>query len=292
MQVMTAVAETSGAPVHLLVAFELGQQWWKIGLTTGCGQRPRLRRIAAGAVTAVMTEIARAKASFDLPDAAPVVSCYEAGRDGFWLHRCLLAQGVTNYVVDSASIEVNRRARRIKTDCLDLGGLLNLLARYIGGDCRCWRAVRVPSVGDEDARHLHRTWETLQQDRTRVVNRLKAVLATLGLRMAIGSDFPAQIAVARLWNGNGIPSGAQQRLLRDWNQLEGIDEQLAEVRAARAALPIDGRTTTGRYVEALQTLRAFGPTGSWVLATEIFGWREIRNGRELGALVGLGLTQQ
>jgi transposase len=101
-----------------------------------------MRRIAAGDLSALATETARAKASVGLPTNAPVISCYEAGRDGFWLHRYLVAQSITNYVVDSASIEVNRRARRIKTDAVDLSCLLNLLARYVGGDRRCWRVVR------------------------------------------------------------------------------------------------------------------------------------------------------
>ena len=139
-------------------------------------------------------------------------SCYEAGRDGFWLHRYLVAQGITDYVVDSASIEVNRRARRTKTDTLDLIGLLHLLARYVGGDLRCWRVVRVPNLVDEDARHLHRTWEALQQDRTRVINRLKALLATLGVRLPIGPDSEARIEDARLWDGMPIPNGARRRL--------------------------------------------------------------------------------
>jgi transposase len=96
--------------------------------------------------------MARAKRLFGLPTDAAVISCYEAGRDGFWLHRYLRAQGVTNHVIDSASIEVNRRARRSKTDALDLVGLLNLLARYVARDRRCWRVVRVPSLAAEDDR--------------------------------------------------------------------------------------------------------------------------------------------
>ena len=271
----------------LLLAFELGQQWWKIGTTTGVERRPRVRRIAAGDVAALRAELTRARLSLRLPADAPVVSCYEAGRDGFWLHRFLVAQGITNYVVDSASIEVNRRARRIKTDAVDLRGLLNLLARYVGGDLRCWRVVRVPRMVDEDARHLHRTWETLQQDRTRVVNRLKALLATLGVRLPIGPDSETQIDDARLWDGTPIPAGARRRLAQDLTQLRALEAQLHEVRTERTALPVDAATTTGRYAAALQTVRAIGPIGAWVLATEVFGWREIRNGRELGALVGL-----
>jgi transposase len=119
------------------------------------------------------------------------------------------------------------------------------------------------------------------------VNRLKAMLATLGVRLTIAADFPTQLGDARLWDGTAIPEGAQRRLARDWSQLQALETQLHQVRAERAALPIDGRTTTGRYVAALQTMRAIGPIGSWVLATEVFGWREIRNGRELGAIVGL-----
>ena len=136
-------------PTTLLLAFELGERVWKLGFTTGMGQRPRIRQIPAGAIDRVLEEVARAKNRLQVPAEAPVVSCYEAGRDGFWLHRWLGAQGVTNHVVDSSSIEVNRRARRAKTDRLDLAGLLNLLARYLLGDRRVWRVVRVPSVAEE-----------------------------------------------------------------------------------------------------------------------------------------------
>src|SRR5207245_11536686 len=132
-----------------------GYRTWKLGFTVGWGQRPRIRQVPAGARDLVWAEIAEAKRRFHLGADAPVISCYEAGRDGFWLHRALVAQGVTNHVVDSSSIEVNRRARRAKTDRLDLAGLLNLLARYLLGDQRVWRVVRVPSVAEEDARQLH-----------------------------------------------------------------------------------------------------------------------------------------
>src|SRR5713226_8328324 len=147
------------------------------------GQRPRVRQIPAGAVGVIEHEIVRAKMRLGLPLEAAVISCYEAGRDGFWLHRYLVAHAITNHVVDSSSIEVNRRARRAKTDRLDLAGLLTLLARYLQGDRRTWRVVRVPSVGEEDARHLHRAWTTVQQDRTRLINRLKGLLTSVGVRL-------------------------------------------------------------------------------------------------------------
>jgi transposase len=126
MMTMTRTTESTAptltASMTLLLAFELGERGWKLGFTAGMGQRPRVRQIPAGTVDRIIEEVGRAKRRLQLPPDTPVVSCYEAGRTGFWLHRWLLAHGVTNHVVDSSSIEVNRRARRAKTDRLDLGG--------------------------------------------------------------------------------------------------------------------------------------------------------------------------
>lgn len=286
MTTMTRISESTALP-RLLLAFELGRRTWKLGFTVGLGQRPRLRQIPAGAVDRLAEEITRAKARWQVPAEAPVVSCYEAGRDGFWLHRHLVARGVTNYVIDSSSIEVNRRARRAKTDRLDLGGLLSLLARYVAGDHRVWHVVRVPTVSEEDARHLHRTWEMIQQDRNRAINRLKGLLATQGVALSVTSDFLTRVQTARLWDGTCLPPGLVARLARVWAHLELLTAQLREVATARAALHPEPTTVTGRSVKQLQTLRGVGAIGAWLLTTEIFAWREIANGRQLGALVGL-----
>lgn len=290
MMTTTRVPESiAPAPIPAipLFAFELGERTWKPGFTTGLGQRPRIRQVPAGATDRVLEEIARAKRRFTLPDETAVISCYEAGRDGFWLHRFLLAHGVTNHVVDSSSIEVNRRARRAKTDKLDLAGLLNLLARYQLGDQRVWRVVRVPSVAEEDAWQLHRSWESVQQDRSRLICRLHGLLVTQGIRLRIDDGFLERLATARLWDGTPVPEGLQHRVRRVWAQLELTNHQLEELEATRTALRPDRETATGRYVAALPTLRGIGPIGAWVLATEIFGWRQIQNRRQLGALVGL-----
>ena len=113
----------------LYLAFELGKNTWKLGFTIGMAQQPRERTIPAGALETFQQEITRAKQRFGLPEDARVVSCYEAGRDGFWLHRYLVAHGIQNHVIDSASIEVNRRQRRAKTDRLDVRKLLTMLLR-------------------------------------------------------------------------------------------------------------------------------------------------------------------
>jgi len=277
----------SPATIHVLLAFELGERTWKLGFSTGLGQRPRVRQVPAGAVDRVLEEIGRAKNKFKLSAEAPVISCYEAGRDGFWLHRWLIAQGVANHVVDSSSIEVNRRARRAKTDRLDLGGLLNLLARYRLGDRHVWRVVRVPSVAEEDARQLHRTWESVQQDRARLLCRLQGLLVTQGVRLSIDDTFVQRLECATLWDGTPLPAGLKRRIHRAWEQLELVNQQRDALEAERDALVADGATATGRYAAQLPTLRGIGPIGAWVLATEVFGWREIQNRRQLGALVGL-----
>jgi len=286
MVTMIRDGESSAAPTSLLVAFELGQRAWKLGFSTGVGQRPRVRQIPAGAADSIVQEVLRAKVRLGVPVEAPVISCYEAGREGFWLHRYLHVQGITNHVVDSSSIEVNRRARRAKTDRLDLASLLSLLARFVQGDRRVWRVVRVPSLTDEDARHVSRTWETLTADRTRLINRLKGLLLTQGVQLPMDKDFLAHLRTARLWDGSPVPPGLHERLRADWAQLQQVEGQLRE-RKARAVDVLDRRTRTSHAIDKLQQVQAIGRTGAWVLATEIFGWRQITNRRQLGSLVGL-----
>src|SRR5207302_5851761 len=115
---------------------------------------------------ALAREVQRAKRRFGLPDDAPVVSCYEAGRDGFWLHRYLVKNAIENLVVDAASIEVNRRARRAKSDRLDVAKLLTMLIRYHGGEHKLWSVIRIPTTDDEDRRQPHRELMALKNERT------------------------------------------------------------------------------------------------------------------------------
>ena len=154
---------TASAPV-LYMAFELGWTSWKLAFTVGAGQKPRIRTIPARDIDAVMLEIRNAKRRFGLPEATPVVSCYEAGRDGFWLHRFLATKKIGNLVVDSASIEVNRRRRRAKSDRLDATKLVGMLIRWHNGEQKLWGVVRVPAVAEEDRRQLHRELLGLKSD--------------------------------------------------------------------------------------------------------------------------------
>ena len=129
MSATHAIQSTTPAAPVLYLAFDLGRASWKLAFTVGAGQKPRIRSIAAGDTESLMAEIKGAKHRFALPPEAPVVSCYEAGRDGFWLHRFLVHKGVESIVVDAASIEVNRRKRRAKSDKLDASKLVSMLIR-------------------------------------------------------------------------------------------------------------------------------------------------------------------
>src|SRR3954452_6484318 len=165
----------------LYLSLELGQKNWKLAFTVGLGQKPRLRTIAARDIEALLAEIRAAQAPISLAQDFPVVSCYEAGRDGFWLKRCLLSHGVECIIVDSASIEVNRRKRRSKSDRLDAIKLVEMLIRWHNGESKVWSVVRSPSAEDEDARQMHRELISLRQERTAHVNAIKGLLAGLGL---------------------------------------------------------------------------------------------------------------
>jgi hypothetical protein len=145
---MTTAARTQA----LYVALELGQDKWHLAFATQAAEKPRFRAIPARDLGRLAEEIHKAKERFRLPADAPVRTCYEAGRDGFWVHRALVAGGIDNVVVDSSSIEVDRRRKRVKSDPVDAAKLLNLLCRYHAGESKVWRVVRVPAVADEDRR--------------------------------------------------------------------------------------------------------------------------------------------
>src|SRR5262245_7158436 len=147
----------------LYVALELGCDKWVLASATQAAQKPRFRTVPARDLGKLREEIAKAKVRFGLPVDTPVCTCYEAGRDGFWLHRALTALGIANVVVDASSIEVNRRQKHVKSDPVDAAKLVNMLCRYHAGERKVWSVVKVPSVQDEDRRQLHRGMKDIQR---------------------------------------------------------------------------------------------------------------------------------
>ncbi len=237
----------------LFVALELSDKKWKLAFSDG--NKRRIVTITAGDLVTLGEAVAKAKARFGMHGVVPIVSCYEAGRDGFWLHRYLGHCGVANVVVDASSIEVNRRARRAKTDRVDVEQLLRLLIRYHHGEQRVWSVVHVPSVEEEDARRLHRELERLKKERTGHRNRIQALLVSLGVRLQPRHDLLERLEAARLWDGSALPLDLQAEVRREDARLRLVDEQI-------------------RALEA-------------VFIMEYFGWRQFHNRKEVAALAGL-----
>jgi transposase len=271
----------------LYLAFELADKTWKLGFSIGLGQKPRRRTIEAGDLLTLGEEIGQARQRFALPATTPVRSCYEAGREGFWLHRALEADGIENLVVDSSSIQVPRRKRRTKTDRLDVGQLLSMLIRYHNGDEKVWSVVHVPSVEAEDHRHLHRQLDTLKRDRTRHLNRITGLLASQGVRIPVHADFMEELSWVRLWDGSALPADLRARVEREYRVLRFVEQQIAELEAERKERIENWDHPSADMVRRLLKLRAIGENSSWLFVMEFFGWRKFRNRREVGGCAGL-----
>jgi transposase len=272
----------------LYVALELSSTTWHLAMASGQGAAPRERDLPARDREAFQRELERAKERFGLPATARVLTCYEAGRDGFWIARWLHTLAIENVVVDSASIEVSRRRRRTKSDKVDARSLLRLLMRYAAGDRAVWRVVAVPSVETEDCRHLHRALETLKHDRTRITNRMRGLLATHGVKL--GSTLPRDLTQLRCWDGAPLPSGLAARLTREMAHVALIVEQIRSLEREQRAAVRERNDAIVRQVKHLQQLRGIALTSAWVFVAEAFSWRQFRNGRQIGALSGLAPT--
>jgi transposase len=272
--------------VVLYAALELGAVSWKVATTVGFGQKPRLKSVNAGDVEALQAELAKAKKRFGLSADASVTTCYEAGRDGFWLHRALLACGLRNHVVDSASIEVNRRQRRAKSDSLDAIKLVEMLVRYELGERRVWRVVQPPTPEQEDARQLHREIETLQHERRQLANRISSLLATVGIQLRVNRNFGRRLPTLCQWDGAPLSAGLHERLAREFVRWGLAHQQLL---AAERQLRNHVRQEAADSVplQNLLCLRGIGPKGAWLLMREGLVWRHFRNRREVASMVGL-----
>jgi transposase len=287
MATTTRIPQSTEEVPTLYVALELSSKTWHVAMASGLGEAPRERDVPARDRDAFQRELGRAKERFGLPPTARVMTCYEAGRDGFWIARWLQTLEIVNLVVDSASIEVPRR-RRAKTDKVDARSLLRLLMRYAAGDHAAWRVVAVPSVETEDRRHLHRALETLKGDRTRVSNRMRSLLTTQGI--AIGRTLPRDLTKLRCWDGARLPASLQARLERELAHLALITAQLRSLEREQRAAVRERDDVAVRQVKQLQQLRGIAITSAWLFAVEAFSWRQFRNGREIGALSGLAPT--
>ena len=285
--IATTRPEMSVSEPTLYVAFELGKKDWKVAMTSGFGVAPWLRSVASGDWHGVERALAQGRARLGLPAVAPVVSCYEAGRDGFWIHRALAARGIRNRVVDSASIEVNRRARRVKTDRLDALKLVMMLVRVCYGEKKVWSEVHVPSVADEAARQVSRERTALTQEQTRVINQMRGWLTTWGAALPSRrqGDWWARV---RDWAGAALPVEVQARLARAEARLAVLETQITALDGQQQAA-VTGAAPASALRRLVQ-LKGVATTGASVLLDEGLVWRAFRNRRQIGGLLGFAPT--
>jgi transposase len=285
--IATTRSEKSVNEATLFVAFELGKKEWKLAMTSGFGVEPWVRTVRGGDLRAVERVLRDARRRFRLPAEARVASCYEAGRDGFWIHRALTQMGLSNRVVDSASIEVNRRARRAKTDRLDALKLVRMLVRVWYGEQRVWSEVHVPPVAAEAARQVSRERTALTREQTRLLNQMRGWLATWRSVMPRRRQ-PGWWTTVRDWADAVLPVEVQARLARAEARLEVVAQQIAEIEAQQHAAVTTA--SAGSALPQLVRLKGVAPTSASVLLDEGLVWRAFRNRRQIGGLLGFAPT--
>jgi transposase len=291
MQASTVDTPTVEHCGTIFVAIELSQKTWLVTLHSPDKDKISRHKLEGGDHVELLALIGRVRerAARALGAVPAVVSCYEAGYDGFWLHRLLLAAGITNHVFDPASIAVDQRARRVKTDRIDGERMLRTLMAYLRGEPQVVRIVRVPAPEQEDARRASRERGRLIKERTAHTTRIKALLRLLG--MAVGNprrrNWLSWLAAQRDWQGQAVPrqmlaeiTYEHARLMLVREQLEGLAQASAQADPAPAAAQMAERS------EHLLRLKCLGPAFATTLTSEVF-YKDFRNRREVASYFGL-----
>jgi transposase len=237
-----------------------------------------------------LTDQMRNRVARELQRPVEVISCYEAGYDGFWLHRLLQAHGVHSHVIDPASLQVNRRARRAKTDRIDAEQLLRSLMAYLRGEPKVWSVVQVPSVVQEDARRQHRERDRLIEERVSHVNRIRGLCAIHGIYdyNPLRSDRLQQLERLRTMQGQPLPPALKAELRRELLRLELLLKMITDVEKERDAIVTDRASAhpNAAKIKELYRLRAIGPEFATVLVGEVF-YRSFNNCRQVGSYIGV-----
>jgi transposase len=271
----------------LFVALELSRAKWLVGLHSPVADKISRRTVTGGDAAALLAVIdePRRRVRAQLGEEVAVAACYEAGYDGFWLHRLLLSHGIASHVVDPASLLVNRRARRRNTDGIDPAGLLRTLMAWHRGERQVCSMVRVPGPEEEDRRRRGRERERLIKERVQHLGRIKGLLMTQGVR-----DFQptrghgrGRLDALRTGDGRPPPSCLKAEIARECRRLALVDEMLAELERERDA---EREGAAPRQVALLAKLRGVGPTSAHLLAGEVFH-RDFANRRQVAGYLGL-----
>jgi transposase len=282
--------ETPHRAPQILIAIELSKASWPIAAQMpGCAM-PDLHRITGGDATGFLALLStlRRRGAVRQGEPVDIVCCFEAGRDGFWLHRLLTRQGIETHVLEPTSTLVDRRARRAKTDRLDAQGMLRVLAAHLRGDRGMCSTVRVPTPEEEDAKRMHREREHLVAERGRLENRIEALPFTQGVRERPSlRSWERDLDALRTGDGRALPPHLRAELNRLRRRLALTPELIREIEAERdAAVAAATPDATCAKIVALQRIRGIGPNFAAVLAREVF-YRSFDNRRGLASYVGI-----
>ncbi len=272
----------------VLVAIELSKVSWLLAVHDPTTDKISRHRIEGGDAADLIALIGAACRRAARRAGGPIgAECvFEAGYDGFWLHRRLLAAGIGCRVLDPASLKVDRRARRVKTDRIDAESLLRALQAWRRGDRHACRFVRVPDVAEEDARRPHRELNRLRKERVGHVNRIKGLLALQGVRdyQPLRKDRRGALEAGRTWDGAPLPPHCRREIERELARLELVLEQIAAVQDSLATTA--DAAATEEAVTALEALVCVGRETAAVLVREVF-CRGFGDRRSLAAFTGL-----
>lgn len=281
----TSAAEEKSATIFM--ALELSKSRWLVAVYSPLTDKISRHGIAGGDAAALLALIGRyrRRAEERLGRPAKVVSCYEAGYDGFWLHRLLRANGIENQVMDPASLPVDRRARRVKTDRLDLGALLRALMAWQRGEKQVCRMVRVPSLEEEDRRRQTRERERLVRERTQHINRIKGLLMTQGIREFAPArrDWRERLEALRTGDGQAMPAALKAEVDRECERLRLVIEMIRKAEGERDAPTAHDNASKAALLVRLSGIAEISGHG---LVNEAFH-RDFANRRQVGAYFGL-----
>jgi transposase len=271
---------------------ELSKNTWLLGIQLPDRQQASVYSIKGGDSEGLMAKLIAAcgrwtKVTGKKPS---ILLCYEAGYDAFWLARFLEARGVECLVIDSASMQVNRRSRRAKTDRIDLAKLLRTLIAWCRGERHVWSVVRIPSVDEEDLRRSHRERSRLISERTAHVNRIKGLLFAQGIR---GINVKARyktLRIDKLVTGEGrpLPPRLAHEIAREIDRLGLVQQQIAAIEQERDMVPTTCKETEKKRARLL-LLKGIGPTASAVMAREVY-YRHFSNRRQVAGFLGLATS--
>jgi len=290
--------------ISLFVALELSRSIWLLAVSAPSSDKISKYRVDAGDSGTLLSLLSRLRADAERRCGRPVkvISIHEAGLDGFWVHRLLEANGVESHVVDPASIAVDRRSRRVKTDRVDVEKLLRTLMGWARGERQVCSMVRAPSPAEEDARRLTRERGTLVTERVRHVNRIKGLLSTQGVFdfEPMHRDRRRRLEELRCWDGQALPPRLKMELTREVDRLELVIAQLREIESERDAALQATSSPAAKTAQELNPasalvgtpggqllrLRGIGSEIASVLSLEAF-YRDFANRREVAAYSGL-----